>query len=88
MAEQRAQTERTKDCLASLEQHEAQLKTKVHTLEMYLHTKISIKELQERAKEQADILSGLHHFTEYQKENIETQNKKLSKLQKMSEAMS
>ncbi|XP_037333371.2 uncharacterized protein angptl8 isoform X2 [Pungitius pungitius] len=87
MAEQRAQTKMTKDCLASLEQEEAELKTKVQKLEMYLHTNVSIKELQERAKEQADILNGLQHFTQDQKENIETQNKKLSKLQKMSETM-
>ncbi|XP_040046235.2 angiopoietin-like protein 8 [Gasterosteus aculeatus] len=88
MAEQRAQTKMTRDCLASLEQEEAELKTKVQKLEMYLHTNMSIKGLQERAKEQANLLKGLQHLTQYQKENIETQNKKLSELQKMSETMS
>nr|XP_040046235.1 uncharacterized protein angptl8 [Gasterosteus aculeatus aculeatus] len=88
MAEQRAQTKMTRDCLASLEQEEAELKTKVQKLEMYLHSNMSIKGLQERAKEQAKLLKGLQHLTQYQKENIETQNKKLSQLQKMSETMS
>lgn len=46
MAEQRAQTKMTRDCLASLEQEEAELKTKVQKLEMYLHTNMSIKGLQ------------------------------------------
>ncbi|KAM6913885.1 angiopoietin-like protein 8 [Lycodopsis pacificus] len=87
MAKQQAQTKTTKDWLASIEQEEVELKTKVTKLEMYVNTKMSIKELQERAEEQSNIVRGLQYLTQFQKDNIETQNEKLSKLQKMSEAM-
>ncbi|XP_068584094.1 angiopoietin-like protein 8 [Cebidichthys violaceus] len=87
MAKQQAQTETTKDRLASIEREEVELKTKVKKLEMYLNTKMSIKDLQERAEEQSNTLKSLQYLTQFQKENIETQNEKLSKLQKMSEAL-
>ncbi|XP_035852590.1 uncharacterized protein si:dkey-114l24.2 isoform X1 [Sander lucioperca] len=87
MAKQQAQTKTTKDWLASMEQEVVELKTKVKKLEMYLNTNISIKELQERAKEQSNILQGLQHLTQLQKENVESQNEQLSKLQTMSETM-
>ncbi|XP_063759724.1 uncharacterized protein angptl8 isoform X2 [Eleginops maclovinus] len=47
MAKQQAQTKLTKDWLASVEQEEVELKTKVKKLEMYLNT--NIKELQTEA---------------------------------------
>ncbi|XP_035472306.1 uncharacterized protein angptl8 [Scophthalmus maximus] len=89
MAKQQAQTMMTKDWLASVEQEEAELKTKVRRLEMHLNNAVptSIKELQERAEEHSDVLKGLHYLTQFHKENIETQNEQLSKLQSMSEAM-
>ncbi|XP_034394381.1 uncharacterized protein si:dkey-114l24.2 [Cyclopterus lumpus] len=87
MAKQQAQTKMAKDRLGRMEQEEAELKTKVKKLELYLNTNMSIKELQERAEEQSNILKDLQYFTEFQKENIETQNKKLSELKKMSDAM-
>lgn len=48
MAEQQAQTKMTKDCLASMEQEEAELETKVKRLETYLNNSAPtrIKELQ------------------------------------------
>lgn len=48
MAKQQAQTMMTKDWLASVEQEEAELKTKVRRLEMHLNNAVptSIKELQ------------------------------------------
>lgn len=46
MAKQQAQTKTTIDWLASIEQEEVELKTKVTKLEMYVNTKMSIKELQ------------------------------------------
>ncbi|XP_056257105.1 uncharacterized protein angptl8 [Seriola aureovittata] len=89
MAKQQAQTKTTKDWLASVEQEEVELETKVRRLEMYLNNSSpsSIKELQERAEENLTILRGLWYFTQFQKENIDTQNEQLSKLQKMSEAI-
>lgn len=87
MAKQQAQTKRTKEWLAGKEQEGAELKTNVKKLEMFLNTNMSIKELQERAEEQSYILKSLQHLTQFQKENIETMNEKLSKLQAMSEAM-
>ncbi|XP_078124818.1 angiopoietin-like protein 8 [Sander vitreus] len=87
MAKQQAQTKTTKDWLASMEQEVVELKTKVKKLEMYLNTNISIKELKERTKEQSNILQGLQHLTQLQKENVESQNEQLSKLQTMSETM-
>ncbi|XP_068434379.1 angiopoietin-like protein 8 [Clinocottus analis] len=86
MAKQQAQTKMAGDWLSRMELEEEALKTKVKKLEMYLNTNISIRELQERAAKQSDILKDLQNFTEFQKENIETLNKKLSELQKMSEA--
>ncbi|KAK1877905.1 Angiopoietin-like protein 8 [Dissostichus eleginoides] len=86
MAKQQAQTKMTKDWLASVEQEEVELQTKVKKLEMYLNTIISIKELQKRAEEQSNTLKGLQHWTQFQKENIETQNEQLSKLNMMTEA--
>ncbi|XP_069381753.1 angiopoietin-like protein 8 [Paralichthys olivaceus] len=89
MAKQQAQTVMTKDWLASMEQEGVELKTKVRRLEMYLSNfaPISIKELQERAEEHSNILKGLQLLTQFHKENIETQKDQLSKLQRMSEAM-
>ena len=48
MAEQQAQTKKTKDWLTGIEQEDVQLKTKVKKLEMYLNNSVptSIKELQ------------------------------------------
>lgn len=48
MAEQQAQTEKTKDWLTGIEQEDVELKTKVKKLEMYLNDSgpTSIKELQ------------------------------------------
>ncbi|XP_051243804.1 uncharacterized protein angptl8 [Dicentrarchus labrax] len=88
MVEQQAQTKVTKDWLASMEQEDVALKTKVKKLEMYLSNSVpttNIKELQERAGDHSDVLKGLQHLIQYQKENIETQSKQLSKLQKMSD---
>ncbi|XP_059203578.1 uncharacterized protein angptl8 [Centropristis striata] len=87
MVKQQAQTKMTKDWLASMDQEEVELKTKVKKLEVHLNTKISIKELQKRAEEQANILKNLQHLTQFQKENIEAQNEQLSKLQNMSASM-
>ncbi|KAM4598725.1 uncharacterized protein angptl8 [Polymixia lowei] len=88
MAGLQAQTEVTKNRLASVEQEEAELKTKVENLETYLNNPIPtrIKELQVRAKEQSAILKSLQYLTQYQKQNLEGQKRQLSKLQKMSEA--
>ncbi|XP_067333076.1 angiopoietin-like protein 8 [Channa argus] len=85
MVKQQAQTKMTKDWLARMEEEEIELKTKVKRLEVYLNnsTPTSIKELQARAEEHSNILKGLEHLTHFQKENIETQNKQLSKLQKI-----
>lgn len=90
MAKQQAQTEMTKDWLASMEQEEVELGTKVRRLETYLNNFFpsSIKELQEKVQEHSNVLKGLQHLTQFQKENIETQNEQLLKLQKMSEAVS
>ncbi|XP_044036540.1 uncharacterized protein angptl8 [Siniperca chuatsi] len=89
MAKQQAQTKMTKDWLASMEKEEVELKTKVKRLEMYLNNSVptNIKQLQERAEEHSNILKGLQHLTQFQKENIETHNEQLSKLQNISEAM-
>ncbi|XP_070778884.1 angiopoietin-like protein 8 [Enoplosus armatus] len=89
LVKQQTQTKMTKDWLANMEQEEVELKTKVKRLEMYLNNSVptSIKELQERAEEHSNVLKGLQHLTRFQKENIETQNEQLSKLQKMSETM-
>lgn len=48
MAQQHAQTTKTKEWLTSLEKEEQQLRTKVNRLEMYLSNSVppSIKELQ------------------------------------------
>lgn len=49
MAKQQAQTKMTKDWLASVEQEEADLKTKVKRLEMYINNSApTVKELQVR----------------------------------------
>ncbi|XP_018560549.1 uncharacterized protein angptl8 [Lates calcarifer] len=88
MAKQQAQTKMTKDWLASVEQEEADLKTKVKRLEMYINNSApTVKELQGRAEDHSMILKGLQHLIQFQRENIETQKEQLSKLQKMSEAM-
>ncbi|TNN70008.1 Angiopoietin-like protein 8 [Liparis tanakae] len=88
MAEQRAQTKTAEDRLGRAEREEAELKTKVKQLELHLNTSVSIKELQGRAEEQSNILKDLQYFTDFQKENIEAQNEKLSELEeKMSDAM-
>lgn len=88
-AEQQAQTKMTKDWLASMEEEEMELKTKMKRLEMRLNNSVppDIKELQERAEEQSSVLKGLQHLIQYQKENIDSQSDHISKLQKMSEAM-
>ncbi|KAM6967264.1 uncharacterized protein angptl8 isoform 2-T2 [Tautogolabrus adspersus] len=82
MAKQQAETKKTKDWLANMEREEAELRTKVEKLEKHVMNSVptSVKELQERAEELTDVLRGLQHFTKFQKENIETQNEKLSKL--------
>lgn len=89
MAEQQAQTRMTKDRLASMEQEDVQLKTKVKKLEMFLNNapSSSIKELQKTAEEHSLVLKGLQDLIEFQKENIDNQNDQLSKLQNLSEAM-
>ncbi|XP_069571625.1 angiopoietin-like protein 8 [Brachyistius frenatus] len=88
MTNQEAQTRITKDWLISMEKEEVALRKKVRRLEMYLNNSIptSIKELQERAAEQSNILQDLQHLTQFQKETIETQEEQLSKLREMSEA--
>lgn len=89
MAKQQAQTRRTKDWLARVENEEVELKTKVKSLETYLKNSVpaDIKELQERAEEHSSILQDLQDLTQFQNEKIEIQNERLSKLLKMSEAM-
>ncbi|XP_035808461.2 uncharacterized protein angptl8 [Amphiprion ocellaris] len=89
MAVQQVHTKMTKDYLTGIEKEAVELKTKVKRLEMYLNKSVptSVKELKERAQEHSNILKGLQHLTQFQKENIDTQNEHLSKLQKMSEAM-
>ncbi|XP_051797189.1 uncharacterized protein angptl8 [Acanthochromis polyacanthus] len=89
MASQEAHTKMTKDYLTRVEKEGAELKTKVKRLETYLNNSVptNVKELKERAQEHSNILKGLQHLTQFQKENIDTQDEKLSKLQKMSEAM-
>ncbi|XP_042247835.1 uncharacterized protein angptl8 isoform X3 [Thunnus maccoyii] len=85
MAKQQAQTTMTKDWLARMEQEEVELATKVRRVEMNLNNLFpsNIKELQERAAEHSHVLKSLQHFTQFQKENIETNNEQLSTLQKM-----
>ncbi|XP_049924621.1 uncharacterized protein angptl8 [Epinephelus moara] len=85
MAKQQAETKMTKDWLAGMEQEEVVLRTKVKKLETYVDTSSSIKELQERAEEHSYVLKSLQHLTQFHKENIETLNEQLSKLQEMSE---
>ncbi|XP_065820822.1 puff II/9-2 protein [Labrus bergylta] len=83
MAKQQADTKKTKDWLANMELEEAELRTKVEKLEKHVINSVpptSVKDLQERAEEITDVLRGLQHLTEFQKEMIETQNEKLSKL--------
>ena len=46
MAEQQAETKTTKDWLAGMEQEEVELTTEVKKLEMFLNTKLGIRELQ------------------------------------------
>ncbi|XP_034566391.1 uncharacterized protein si:dkey-114l24.2 [Notolabrus celidotus] len=89
MVMQRAETKKTNSWLANVEQEEVELKTKVEKMEMHLKNSVptNIKELQKRANEVTDILKGLHHLTEFHKENIETQNEKLSKLLQMSDTL-
>ncbi|KAM9843457.1 uncharacterized protein angptl8 [Aulostomus maculatus] len=89
MAKQQAQTKTAKDWLANIEQEEVELKTKVKSMEVYLNNTFptSVKELQERAAENASILKGLQYLTQFQKQNIETHDGQLSTLQKMSESM-
>ncbi|XP_054596107.1 angiopoietin-like protein 8 [Nothobranchius furzeri] len=86
MAKQQAQTQLTKDRLSSMEQEEEQLKTKVKRLEMLMDDPVhgSIRELKAQAEEHSSILQGLQLLIQFQKENIETQNKQLSKMQEMS----
>ncbi|XP_040927704.2 uncharacterized protein angptl8 [Betta splendens] len=89
MVKQQAQAKLTNDWLANMEQEEMELKTKVKRLEMYMDNSApsSIKELQARAEEHSHVLKGLQKLTEFQKENIETHNEKLYKLQNMSETL-
>ncbi|XP_047427598.1 uncharacterized protein angptl8 [Mugil cephalus] len=89
MAKQQTHTTTAKDWLTSMEKEEVELRTKVRWLEMFINNSVpaSIKELQERAEEHSNILRGLQHLTEFHKENIETENEKLSRLQRMSEAL-
>lgn len=89
MVEQQTKTKMMKDWLASTEQEEVELRAKVQRLEMYLNNfaPTSIIELKERAEEHSDVLRGLQHLIQYQKENIDAQSEQLSKLQNMSEAM-
>lgn len=89
MAEQRAQTQMTKDWLASVEQEEEELETKVEKLEMHLNNSepTSVKELQRRAQEHSEVLRDLKDFIQYQKENIDLQHDQLSNLQKLTDSM-
>lgn len=89
MASQQVHTKMAKDYLTGIEKEAVELKTKVKRLEMHLNNSVptNVKELKERAQEHSIILKGLQHLTQFQKENIDTQNEQLSKLQKMSEAM-
>ncbi|MEQ2193208.1 hypothetical protein XENOCAPTIV_026380 [Xenoophorus captivus] len=90
MAKQQAQTHITKDWLSSIEKDEEEMKAKVQQLEMYINNAASnsLKELQDKAEDHFQLLRGLQTWNGVQKRNIETQDEQLSKLQKMSEAMS
>lgn len=89
MVMQQAETMKTKERLTNIEQEEVELKTRVEKLELHLKNSVpsGIKELKERADEVTSILKGLHHLTEFQKETIETQNEKLSKLFQISNTL-
>ncbi|XP_076000255.1 angiopoietin-like protein 8 [Genypterus blacodes] len=86
MVTQQTQTKMTNDRLAHVEQEDVRLKTKVKSLETYLDSfPASMAELQERVKEHSDVLKGLQLLTQFQKQNMETQNQQLSDLQEMGE---
>nr|XP_057905121.1 angiopoietin-like protein 8 isoform X2 [Doryrhamphus excisus] len=89
MSKQQAHTKITEGQLARMEQEEVALGTKVKSLESYLNNMFptSIKDLQERAALNGNILKGLQHLTQFQKEKIESQNEQISTLQRMSEAL-
>ncbi|KAK5617483.1 hypothetical protein CRENBAI_005286 [Crenichthys baileyi] len=90
MAKQQAQTHITKDWLSSIEKDEEEMKAKVQQMEMYINNAASnsLKELQDKAEAHFQLLRGLQTWNWVQKRNIQTQDEQLSKLQKMSEAMS
>ncbi|KAM4535671.1 angiopoietin-like protein 8 [Fundulus diaphanus] len=90
MAKQQTQSQITKDWLNSIEKDEEELKAKVQQLETYINSAApdTLKELQDKVEEHFQLLRGLQTWTRVQKNDIETQDEQLSKLQKMSEALS
>ncbi|XP_061567973.1 uncharacterized protein angptl8 [Cololabis saira] len=81
---QQTQTLKAKQQLNTIEKNEAELKTKVKKVEMYMNNSVpAIKELQGEAEEHSSILQGLQLLSDFHKELIETQNEKLSKLEEM-----
>ncbi|XP_053707191.1 uncharacterized protein angptl8 isoform X2 [Synchiropus splendidus] len=88
MDKQYAQAKLTKDWLAEFDNVEAELRQKVKRMEAHLNS-ISpgrLKELQERAAENAIILKGLQDLTQFQRQNIESHDQQLGILEKLAEA--
>ncbi|KAM9783919.1 angiopoietin-like protein 8 isoform 2-T2 [Syngnathus typhle] len=85
MFQQETQAKTAEGRLADIEREQAQLWTKVKSLEAYLNSTFpaSIKELQERAAFNASILKGLLHLTQFQKQKIDKQAKQLAALQRL-----
>ncbi|XP_062339074.1 uncharacterized protein angptl8 isoform X3 [Osmerus eperlanus] len=84
MAELYTQAEQTKSKLAHVEQEEEELKKKVANLETNLKnsTLIRLQELQERAVNHSALLKTLEKWNKRQRQNLELQNRKLTRLQR------
>ncbi|XP_049601597.1 angiopoietin-like protein 8 [Syngnathus scovelli] len=83
--QQETQAKTAEGRLADIEREQAQLWTKVKSLEAYLNSTVpaSIKELQERAAFNASILKGLLHLTQFQKQKLDKHAKQLAALQRL-----
>ncbi|XP_067089901.1 angiopoietin-like protein 8 isoform X2 [Osmerus mordax] len=90
MAELYTQAEQTKGKLAHVEQEEEELKKKVANLETNLKnsTLIRLQELQERAVNHSALLKTLEKWNKRQRQNLELQNRKLTRLQRAGAAQS
>ncbi|XP_046894729.1 uncharacterized protein angptl8 isoform X2 [Hypomesus transpacificus] len=90
MAELHTQAEQTKGKLAHVEQEEEELKKKVANLEANLKNSAltRLQELQERAVKHSALLKTLEKWNRKQRQNLELQNRKLTKLQRAGAAQS